>query len=333
MAEQQNTIPYTEEERNDLTAKSKAMLNAALEKGNLKKVLETMGRNGKFTLNNTLLILAQKPNATVAKNVQDWNAIGRTVKEGEYSMEIMKPIKEKTLTPILENGREKLDENGEVMMKSREETKGFQPSYVFDISQTQGEEYAPFKISKEITDDEKHTVMRGVRRALQNRRYKIAFVDENKLPEGKRSATNRKERTVQIKKGMDNYATVLTVLHESGKALTGSMKYGDFGGFQGEEAYMLESACADCILASHFGMNTEKYDFSYTTAWNDEEKEKFYQTAKVVCRGVGSIMENVDNAFAYAAQSGSEGAGAGAAAEPSLSLFRGKQQTSEMVAS
>lgn len=330
-----NVTPYTEEERAEIVGQSKDLFNEILDKDNLKGLLCTIGRNGKYTLNNTLFMLTKAPEISVVKNMADWNDLGRTIIPNSKSLEIMAPIKEER-TAELKGGEEpQFDENGQQITKKYSATTGFKPSYVFDISQTQGKDYSPFKLTDKVTDEEKRIILKGVRNELGKRGYKIDFVDADKFNENENGRVNRKAKKVEIRKGMDNRATCISLLHESANALISAMKYRDFEGLKGEEAYMLESSCMDCVLAAHFGMSTEKFDFSFTSAWDDAEKGAFYNNANLICLSTTRLMEGVDHAFAYNAANKQE-QGVASSSQPSAnrpSLFRGLNKQSEVVAS
>lgn len=95
--------------------------------------LEKMGRFHRYSARNVMLILMQRPEATLVAGVKRWNELGRRVKKGERGIAILAPTLKKV---------EVVDEaTGEV----REERKlaGFHTTYVFDVSQTEGEPLEP----------------------------------------------------------------------------------------------------------------------------------------------------------------------------------------------
>ncbi len=327
-----NTTPYTEDRRAEIVSGSKELLNELLKTGNLKKLLCAVGRNGRYTLNNTLFMLAHKPDLTVVKNMADWNELGRQIIPDSQSLEIMSPIKEEKTVEPKEGEEPQYDENGQPIVKKYTATTGFKPTYVFDVSQTAGKEYAPFKLTAKVSDEEKRVILKGVRHELGKRGYGIEFVDAEKLAEGENGRVNRKDKKVEIKKGMDNFATALTLLHTSGAALSGAMKYRDFEGLKGDEASMLEASCTDCILSAHFGMDTENFDFSYTAAWDESERTAFYHNANLVCLSATRLMEGVDHAFEYNRSVKQEQGAAASTPASRPSLFRGAARQSEAVA-
>jgi len=99
----------------------------------LKKYLQTMSRFHKYSFHNIMLIALQKPDATHVAGFHTWKKLGRFVKKGENGIVIIAPLVYKKET--VEND----DNRSDVC-----EINGFKGVYVFDISQTDGEELPEF---------------------------------------------------------------------------------------------------------------------------------------------------------------------------------------------
>jgi antirestriction protein ArdC len=119
------------EQIKEITDRATEQLVAALQAGRsevLTAYLTAIGRFDRYSLHNVMLIASQKPSASYVTGFRTWNELGRFVKKGEKGIMILAPIV-----------RRKADDEDE-----REETSrniaGFRAAYVFDISQTDGEE-------------------------------------------------------------------------------------------------------------------------------------------------------------------------------------------------
>jgi len=111
-------------------------LTESLENGQsdeLKKYLQTMSRFHQYSLRNVMLIALQKPSATHVAGFHSWKKLGRFVKKGENGIVIIAPLVYKKETD------ENEDNNSNVT-----EINGFKGVYVFDISQTDGDELPEF---------------------------------------------------------------------------------------------------------------------------------------------------------------------------------------------
>ena len=93
-----------------------------------KEYLELSSRLRRYSVNNQLLIMSQKPDAVMRQSFEKWKDAGRFVKKGEKGIRIMAPYKYKDIT-------------------------AFKPSSVFDISQTDGD-IKPFIGGPELSDDQ-----------------------------------------------------------------------------------------------------------------------------------------------------------------------------------
>jgi antirestriction protein ArdC len=114
-----------------LTEKATEQLVAALNAGRseaLTGYLRAIGRFHRYSLHNVLLIASQKPNASYVAGFGTWNQLGRFVKKGEKGILILAPIVRRKL------------ENEEERDEASTSVAGFRAAYVFDVSQTDGQE-------------------------------------------------------------------------------------------------------------------------------------------------------------------------------------------------
>jgi antirestriction protein ArdC len=119
-------------------------LQSALAQGKsdqLVRYLEFVGRFHGYSLQNTLLILLQRPEATHVAGFQRWKSLGRHVMKGERGIAILAPItsrktqREDPATPI---DAEENPLDSEPVRKNPANIR-FRVVHVFDVSQTDGE--------------------------------------------------------------------------------------------------------------------------------------------------------------------------------------------------
>jgi antirestriction protein ArdC len=119
------------EQIKEITEKASQQLVAALNAGPsdaLDSYLKAIARLHRYSLHNVLLITLQKPNASHVAGFRTWNQLGRFVKKGEKGIAI--------LAPML---RRKADSENDISTDSSI-IMGFRAAYVFDVSQTDGQE-------------------------------------------------------------------------------------------------------------------------------------------------------------------------------------------------
>ena len=114
-----------------------AALNEALRSGHsetLKRFLDTVAKFHHYSLNNAILISAQRPDAARVAGFHAWRKLGRCVKKGERGIAIFAPMLR----------RKDCDEREATTSDGERSVFGFQIAYVFDVSQTEGDPLPQF---------------------------------------------------------------------------------------------------------------------------------------------------------------------------------------------
>ena len=120
------------EEAKQIASKAIEQLSQALERGHseaLREYLAAIGRFHRYSLRNIMLIASQKPTATHVAGFHTWHKLGRFVKKGEKGILILAPIVRANSQSVEQT---ETDESSTPV--------GFRAAYVFDISQTDGQE-------------------------------------------------------------------------------------------------------------------------------------------------------------------------------------------------
>src|SRR6202521_571540 len=107
-------------------------LVAALNQGRsetLTQYLAAIGRFHRHSLRNVMLIASQNPTATHVAGFHAWHKLGRFVRKGEKGILILAPIVRWKSQSVEQT---ETDESSTAV--------GFRAAYVFDISQTEGQE-------------------------------------------------------------------------------------------------------------------------------------------------------------------------------------------------
>ena len=94
------------------------------------RYLDAISRFHRYSLYNTWLILMNRPDATHVCGFRQWNSFNRFVKRGEIGIPILAPI-------FIKKQENKRPEDNKLVLR------GFKVCYVFDISQTDGQELPP----------------------------------------------------------------------------------------------------------------------------------------------------------------------------------------------
>ncbi len=150
----------TADELTQLTTTALDTLAEALERGRseaLTSLLRAMSRFHRYSLNNAWLIAVQRPDATLVAGFQAWKGLRRFVRRGEQGIAI--------LAPIVRRKKAKDEDERAVV--------GFRPTYVFDVSQTDGE---PLPEASQPTGDPGASLLR-IRTAIADRKITLEYAE------------------------------------------------------------------------------------------------------------------------------------------------------------
>jgi N-terminal domain of anti-restriction factor ArdC len=120
------------EQAKQIVSKAIEKLSQSLERGHsetLRNYLAAIGRFHRYSLRNVMLIASQNPTATHVAGFHAWHKLGRFVKKGEKGILILAPIVRPKSQTVEQT---ETDESSTPV--------GFRAAYVFDISQTDGQE-------------------------------------------------------------------------------------------------------------------------------------------------------------------------------------------------
>ena len=135
------------------------------------RYLSVMSRFHRYSVNNTMLIYMQKPDATLVAGYNKWkDQFERHVKKGEHGITIIAPtpykkkIEEQKLDP--DTKAPILDQDGKIITEEKEiEIPMFRPVKVFDVSQTDGKPLPELASSLSGTVENYDVFMEALRRS------------------------------------------------------------------------------------------------------------------------------------------------------------------------
>ena len=206
--------PTNRERLQQITAGIEQGIKELFESEKYMRYLSVMSRFHRYSVNNTMLIYMQKPDATLVAGYNKWkNQFERHVKRGEHGITIIAPtpfkkkIEEQKLDP--DTKAPMLDAEGKVIMEEREvEIPMFRPVKVFDVSQTDGKPLPELASSLSGSVQNYEIFMEALRRS--------APVPLSVEP----MATNMDgyfspdRQSIAIREGMSEVQTVSAAVHE-----------------------------------------------------------------------------------------------------------------------
>ena len=178
------------------------------------RYLSVMSRFHRYSVNNTMLIYMQKPDATLVAGYNKWKGqFERHVKKGEHGITIIAPtpykkkIEEQKLDP--DTKAPILDKDGKIVTEEKEiEIPMFRPVKVFDVSQTDGKPLPELASSLSGNVPNYEAFMEALRRSAP---VPITFEAMAADTDGYFSADHQK---IAIRQGMSEVQTVSATVHE-----------------------------------------------------------------------------------------------------------------------
>ena len=178
------------------------------------RYLSVMSRFHRYSVNNTMLIYMQRPDATLVAGYNKWkNQFERHVKRGEHGITIIAPtpykkkIEEQKLDP--DTKAPMLDKDGKVIMEEKEiEIPLFRPVKVFDVSQTDGKPLPELASSLTGNVQNYEVFLEALRRSAP---VPIEFEPMAANMDGYFSSDRQR---IALRPGMSEVQTVSAAIHE-----------------------------------------------------------------------------------------------------------------------
>ena len=207
--------PTNRERLQEITAGIEQGIKELFESDKYRRYLSVMSRFHRYSVNNTMLIYMQRPDATLVAGYNKWkNQFERHVKRGEHGITIIAPtpykkkIEEQKLDP--DTKAPMLDKDGKVIMEEKEiEIPLFRPVKVFDISQTDGKPLPELAASLSGNVQNYEVFMEALRRSAP---VPIEFEPMDANMDGYFSSDQQR---IAIREGMSEVQTVSAAVHET----------------------------------------------------------------------------------------------------------------------
>lgn len=240
---------------------------------NFRKYLSCCSKFHSYSLNNTLLILAQKPDATLVAGYNAWqHSFNRHVDKGERGLIILAPVTSK-ITQLMdkadEDGNPILDENGDPIKEERVINRlRFTTTTVYDISQTSGEPLPSLIHNLTGSSDEILAFIDSVKNICT---IPIDYHSPSKdavLAGGAKGYYSIAEDRIVLNMELEDMQIAKTLIHEYSHSIL--HKKTDKDSDQRE----IEAESLAFVLCDHFGIDTSDYSFGYIASYAAQDEAK-----------------------------------------------------------
>ena len=299
-AEKKNKADYARDRQQamkELTDRLEQGVQDVFQSENFKAYLACMAKFHSYSLNNTILIAMQKPDATLVAGYQTWKKRhGRQVRKGEKGIKILAPapykvkLEKDMIDPA--TGKRVLGPDGqpkkEIVMIDRP---AFKIATVFDVSQTEGKALPTFKLS-ELTGD-----VQGFQDFFEAlKQVSPVPIAMEEITTGAKGYYHLVEKRIAIKEGMSEAQTVKTAIHEISHALLHSKeKMEETGVEKDAPTREVEAESVAFCVASHYGIDTSDYSFGYIASWSSgREMDELKKSLETIRSTASELITEID---------------------------------------
>lgn len=258
--------------------------------------LNTMAKFPQYSYNNNLLIMLQKPDATLCQSYTGWKKMGRFVKRGEKGIRILAPTPfkiDREQNKLDEKGRTILDKDGEPVKETVQiDMTGFKPVSTFDLSQTEGEPLPTLGVEELTGSVEGYAkLFEAIKEASP---VPVAFEE---IKGGAKGYFQTSENRIAIKEGMSEVQNVKTLIHEMAHAKLHNMtaqKARDDGG-QTRSSKEVEAESVAYTVCQHYGIDTSDYSFAYVAGWSKgKEMPELKESLGTIQKAASELITAID---------------------------------------
>jgi antirestriction protein ArdC len=267
--------------RTDRLAEAHDQLVAAIEglinSHDWRRFLDTARRFRTYSLNNLLLIFAQRPDATRVAGYRTWQSLGRQVRRGEHGIAILAPCTYK-------QDDTEADQPTRIL-------RGFMVVHVFDLSQTDGDPLPEPPVHLLDGDDPDHVTDR-LAALIDAARYRFTL---GPMPEGHEDAngvTDHLARAVTVRHDLSPAQQAKTTAHELAHVLL----HAPDGERPERHVCEIEAESVAYLVCGSTGLASDDYSFGYVATWASGNTDTVRATATRVTACAAQILDALDPA-------------------------------------
>ena len=280
------------EQLKEITDKLEQGVAEVFSSDNYKQFLDTMAKFPRYSVNNNILIMMQKPDAQICQSFTGWKEMGRFVKKGEKGIKILAPAPytiQREQTKLDESGKPMLDRDGEPIMESVEiKVNAFKVVSTFDVSQTDGKELPTLGVDELMGSVEGYgTFFEALKQSCP---VPMTFEE---IEGGAKGFYSQVEKRIAIQEGMSEAQTVKTAIHEMAHQKLHAIE--NKGQNQSRNSKEVEAESVAYTVCQHYGIDTSDYSFSYVAGWSEgKEMPELKASLDTIRRAASEMISSID---------------------------------------
>ena len=286
----------------DITDKLEKGIEDLFQSDNYKNYLRTMSKFTSYSLNNTLLIAMQKPDATTVAGYSTWTKLNRHVVKGSKAIKIIAPCpyKKKLETEVTDDGKIILNKDGKPIKDQTEKVlMGFKIVNVFDYSQTDGKPLPEIAHKLDGTVDGYADFLNALK---QFSPVPIKFEEIEGPANG---YYHLADKNIVIDEGMSQAMNCKTGIHELAHAILHDIDSGlQKDAMPDRETKEVQAESVAYTVCQYYGIDSSDYSFGYVAGWSSgknlkelkESIDTIRKTANEIITGIDCKLDGIRQA-------------------------------------
>jgi DNA primase len=267
--------------------------------------LSVAARFHSYSFGNTMLIFAQRPEATQVAGYRAWQTLGRQVEKGERGIQILAPVTrrqqagpDEAVAHIANGSRPEPDlTHADAVGLGTRHVVGWRVAYVWDLTQTSGEplpeQPTPTLLSGQAPD--------GAWDALVAQAVTAGFVVQRGDCAGANGFTHFADRIVRVRADVDDAQALKTLAHELGHIRLHDPGREDNTTRDCRGIVEVEAESVAYLVCANAGISTENYTFPYIAGWASQANGRdpalvVAETGRRVLTAANSIIGHLEAA-------------------------------------
>ena len=286
------------DELHQITDKLEKGVKDVFQSDKYKQFLNVMAKFPRYSVNNTMLIMMQRPDAQLCQSFTGWKQMGRYVKKGEKGISILAPAPykiEREQTKLDDKGRPVYDADGEPVKEKVEVTiRAFKVVKTFDLAQTDGKELPTIGPNELVGSIDGYPKLLQALQEISPVPVSFELIDG-----GAKGYYNLENKSIVIQDGMSEVQTIKTLLHEMAHQKLHDKDTVPEAKDITRNGKEVEAESIAYVVCQHYGINTSDYSFSYVAGWSEGKEtpelkaslDKIRQTATEFIYQIDQRME------------------------------------------
>ena len=252
-----------------------------------KEYLSAMKHFNNYSFNNMILIMMQKPDASMVCSFSKWKTLGRYVKKGEKGIHVLAPCPHHYKKQITTT-----DENGEETKETKEiKYLSYTIKSCFDISQTEGDPIPQICSELQGESERAEAIISAIKEVCE---WPIVYKPQVEM-HGAMGSCSHLEQQINIRDNIGSIQEAKTLIHEYTHKL---LHDPEISKNKSRDQKEIEAESVAFAVSDYFGIDTSEYSFEYVASWgHGREQEELKNILKHIQDKTVEIIEELEPVF------------------------------------